>query len=168
LAEAEGFLEVVAMRFSWAWRRPRHGCLDDVTIPAGVSVSARPVLTPTEAEFYNLLKLTVQDRYLLLAQVPIWCLVEVRSDDETLRRSLLGKIALKRVDFVLIHPGTLAVAKVVELKPAAISPKQLSRDRLVEAVFKQAGIEQVHVPPKAGSGYTMPMLANLLGLEPPE
>jgi hypothetical protein len=133
-----------------------------------VSVSAQPVLTPAEAEFYNLLRLTVQDRYLVLSQVPVWCLVEVRSADEALRRSVLGKIALTRVDFVLIHPGTLAVEKVVELKPAAASPKQRTRDRLLQALFKQAGIEQVRVAPTPGTGYTMPMLAGLLGLEPPE
>jgi hypothetical protein len=157
------------MSLPWAWKRARSGVLQDLSgLPSGVSVSAQPVLTPAEAEFYNLLRLTVQDRYLVLSQVPVWCLVEVRSADEALRRSVLGKIALKRVDFVLIHPGTLAVEKVVELKPAAASPKQQTRDRLLQALFKQAGIEQVRVASTAGTGYTMPMLAGLLGLEPPE
>jgi hypothetical protein len=169
MADGESFYGVLAMSLPWAWKRRRSRSLEDLSaVPAGVSVSAQPVLTPAEAEFYNLLKLTVQDRYLVLSQVPVWCLVEVRSAEETLRRSMLGKIALKRVDFVLIHPGTLTVAKVVELKPPAASSNQQIRDRLLEAVFKQAGIEQVRIAPKAGSGYTVPMLASLLGVEPLE
>jgi hypothetical protein len=147
---------------SWSWKR--RGRDDLATLPDGVSVSAQSVLTEAEAKFYNLLKLVVQDRYLVLSQVPVWCLVEIRSANEALRRSVLGKIALRRVDFVLVHPGTLAVEKVVELKPPASSPAQQTRDRLLEAIFKQAGIEQVRIPP--GARYTMPVLASLLGLEP--
>jgi Protein of unknown function (DUF2726) len=150
----------MSLPWGWKWRRSRD---DWATLPRGVSVAVQPVLTKIEAEFYNLLRLTVQDRYLVLAQVPVWCLVEVSSADERLRRAVLGRIALKRVDFVLIHPGTLAVAKVVELKQPVVSPKQQTRERFLEAMFKEAGIEQVRVPAKAG--YTMPALAGLLGLD---
>jgi Protein of unknown function (DUF2726) len=150
------------MNLPWGWKR-RRSRDDWAALPSGVSVAVQPVLTKMEAEFYNLLRLTVQDRYLVLAQVPVWCLVQVSSADERLRRAVLGRIALKRVDFVLIHPGTLAVAKVVELKQPVVSPKQQTRERFLEAMFKEAGIEQVRVPAK--SGYSMPALAGLLGLE---
>ena len=51
----------------------------------GVSLHAQPLLTKDEAAFYNLLKLTVQDYYLVLAQVPVWCLVDVQSKDPKAR-----------------------------------------------------------------------------------
>ena len=154
------------MTLAWAWRRRRRDAEGQATLPSGVSVSPQRVLTQAEAKFYNLLRLTVQDRYLILSQIPVWCLVEICSDDEALRRSVLGRIALKRVDFVLVHPGTLVVEKVVELKQPGGSPKQQMRDRLVETIFKQAGMDHIRVPPQAA--YTVPVLASLLGLDPPE
>ncbi|MBI4401814.1 MAG: DUF2726 domain-containing protein [Nitrospirae bacterium] len=132
-----------------------------------VSLHAQPLLTKEEAAFYNLLRLAVQDRYLLFAQVPVWCLVEVRAADRQARAAFLNKIALRRVDFVLVHPGTLAVEKVIELDdPSQASPQRQARNRLIEAVFTKAGITLVRL--KAREPYTVPRLAALLGLEPAE
>src|SRR5688500_4066564 len=79
---------------------------DEATlIPAGVSLTAQPLLTNAEASFYNVLRLAVQDEYLVFAQIPLWCLVDVTASTRQARHAFLSQIALKRVDFVLVHPG---------------------------------------------------------------
>ena len=131
---------------------------------AGVSVRAQPVLTKQEASFYNLLRLAVQDRFLIFAQVPLWCLVEVSAQDPPARAAFLNKIALKRVDFVLVHPGTLAVEKVIDLDdPSQPLIVKRARHHLMNSIFAAAGIELVRLD--AQMQYTVPALASLLGGE---
>jgi hypothetical protein len=142
---------------------PSPPATDTASIPAGINIKPQSVLTSTEASFYNVLRLAVQDRYLVLAQVPLWCLIDVEAPSREVFKGFLNKIALKRVDFVLIHPGTLSVAKVVELEVPGPSPQRQARDRLVDAVFKAAGIEVVRL--KTDRSFTVPALAELLGLE---
>lgn len=135
-------------------------------IPSSISLVAVPLLSKAEASFYNVLRLTVQDEYLVFAQVPLWCLVDIKSISRKAKAAFLAKIALKRVDFVLVHPGTLTIAKVVELESEAKdSPHRQARNRLIEATLKSAGIELVRLPMQP---YTMPELAAILDVEPPE
>src|SRR5690348_5115767 len=47
------------------------------SIPPGLELTAQPFMTTSEAAFYNVLRLTVQDEYLLFAQVPLWSLVNI-------------------------------------------------------------------------------------------
>ena len=128
-----------------------------------VSLKAQLLLTKNEAAFYNLLRLTVQDQYLVFAQVPVWCLVDAQSSDPKARTTFLNTIALRRVDFVLIHPGTLATVKIIELDDPAIPPAQREvRNKLIDGVFKEAGIALVRL--KNPGSYTAPTLAAALGL----
>ena len=129
-----------------------------------VSIRSQPLLTKDEAAFYNLLKLTVEDRYLVLAQVPVWCLVDVQAKDPKARSTFLNTIALRRVDFVLVHPGTLATVKIVELDDPAVSAAQKqARNKLIDGVFKEAGIALVRL--RNPGSYTAPTLAAALGLQ---
>jgi hypothetical protein len=129
----------------------------------GIAVRAQPVLTEQEALYYNLLRLTVQDQYLLFAQIPLWCLLEITGPDRNARATMLNRIALKRVDFALVHPGSLALAKVIELDdPMTTSDKKQARDRLLDALFAAAGVELVRLDIQRR--YTVPELADLLGL----
>jgi hypothetical protein len=128
-----------------------------------VSLHAQPLLTKDEAAFYNLLKLTVEDRYLVFAQVPVWCLVDVQAKDPKARGAFLNQIALRRVDFVLIHPGTLATVKVIEVDdPAVPAVQKDARNKLIDGVFKEAGIALVRL--QNSNSYTAPTLAAALGL----
>jgi hypothetical protein len=130
----------------------------------GVSLHAQPLLTKDEAAFYNLLRLTVQDQYLVFAQVPVWCLVDIQSKDIKARATFFNTIALRRVDFVLIHPGTLATFKIIELDDPAIPPAQKEgRNKLVDSVFKEAGIALVRL--QNPNSYTAPTLAAALGFD---
>ncbi len=129
-----------------------------------VSLQAQPLLTKDEAAFYNLLKLTVEDRYLVFAQVPVWCLVDVQSKDPKARATFFNTIALRRVDFVLVHPGTLATEKIIELDdPAVPAAQKEGRNKLIDGIFKEAGIALVRL--KNQGSYSAPTLAAALGLD---
>ncbi|WP_447978779.1 DUF2726 domain-containing protein [Candidatus Nitrospira bockiana] len=136
------------------------------SIPVGVTITAQPLMTPEEAQLYNVLTLAVQDDYLLFAQIPLWCLVDVQAHRPQARQAFLAQIALKRVDFVLVHPGTLTVVKVVELDGSPDSPQRQARNKLVEETLKAAGIDLVRLSAK--KAYTIPELAALLDIEAPE
>ena len=137
-------------------------------IPTDISLHAQPLLSEAEAFLYNLLRLAVQDRYHVFAQVPLWCLVDVRArgpNGAKTRSAFLSKIALKRADFVLVHPGTLDIAKVVEIQDRGQpTPQRDERNRLMDAVCHAADLELVRLESQVS--YTVPTLAALLGLDP--
>lgn len=159
---------LVILVIAWLWLAKPFGEREEqeLIIPEGITLRGQALMTKAEVAFYNVLRLTVQERYLVFAQVPVWCLVEVKTDNPEVRAAFLNKIALRRVDFVLVHPGTLAAVRVVELRdPSQLSAQREARDLLVDTVFKEAGIAIVR--PKAGTAYTVAALATLLGFEPP-
>jgi len=136
------------------------------SLPPGLELTAQPFMTKAEAAFYNVLRLTVQDEYLLFAQVPLWCLVNVNAAHPKLRLDFLGQIALKRLDFVLVHPGTLTVAKVIEMEEDPPSSHRQARNQLVEDTLKVVGIDVVRLT--LNRIYTIPDLAAALDIEPIE
>jgi hypothetical protein len=131
----------------------------------GTSVSSAPLLSEADVVLYNLMRLAVQDHYLIFAQVPLWSFVSVEAMGKS-RSQLLQHIALKRVDFVLIHPGSRHVEKVVQFEEVSTRPHQADRQRVIESVLDAAGIKLVTLRPH--KPYTVPDLAALLGLEPEE
>jgi hypothetical protein len=152
---------VLGRVFAPAARQPRRASL--TAIPPDVSLRSQPVLTETEATFYNLLCLAVQDRLLVLSQVPLWCLVEVQSQDAQMRRRIMGHMALRRVDFALVHPGTRLVEQVIDLDHAANGrPARPERDREVELLLNAAGIRLQRLD--ARNSYTVRELASLVGV----
>lgn len=136
------------------------------SIPAGLQLTAQPFMTKAEAAFYNVLRLTVQDEYLLFAQVPLWCLVNVNATNPKTRVKFLSQIALKRIDFVLVHPGTLTVAKVIEMEEDPASTQRQARNQLVEDTLKVVGIDVVRLT--LNRVYTIHDLASALDIEPAE
>lgn len=159
----------------WFWSRTRgHRATKEgplqvqaLPLPPNLTLTPQPLLTEAEAAFYNLLRLSVQDRFFVFAHVPVWCLIDIRTQDRQARTAFLNQVAFKRVDFALVHPGSLAVAKVVELRSATPpSPQRQTRDRLLDAIFRRAGIELIRLDGQAT--YTVPALAAQLGLEPEE
>jgi hypothetical protein len=134
-----------------------------LALPSGLTLRAQPLLTPAEAALYNLLKIAVQDQFLIFAQVPVWCLIAIHAEDRRQRAAFLNQVALKRVDFALVHPGSLTAAKIVEIEDAAATDgRSQARRRLMEAVCRAAGLELIRLDGKAT--YTVPELAAALGL----
>lgn len=132
-------------------------------LPPGLALKPQPLLSPPEAALYNLLKLTVQDDFLIFAQVPLWCLFDLQTDDRRQRTAFLNQVALKRVDFALVHPGSLTVTKIVELDDAdGADGRRQARRQLLEQICRKAGIELIRLD--GGASYTVPQLAAALGL----
>ena len=133
--------------------------------PAGTKVNPAPLLTEQEVLLYNLIRLAVQDRYLVFSQVPLWAFVRIEADGEV-RAQAFRQIALKRVAFVLVHPGSRQVEQVVQVEDIALRGSRGDRQRVIESVLDAAGIKLVTL--RVQKSYTVPALASLLGCEPDE
>jgi hypothetical protein len=131
------------------------------SLPPDTIVTSDPVFTETELSLYNLLQMAVQDRYLVLAQIPLWSCVSVETPERS-RSKLLNHLALKRVDFALVHPGTRHVEQVVQIDDATPDLSFVERQRVIESILDAAGIKLVLVRSK--KSYTVPELTALLGL----
>ena len=82
------------------------------------------------------------------------------------RSTVLNHMALKQVDFVLVHPGSRQVDQVVQIEDTSSGPHQTERRRVIESVLDAAGIKLVMV--RATKSYTIPDLTALLGLSTDE
>jgi Protein of unknown function (DUF2726) len=130
-------------------------------IPSGVTIGSARLLEEEEVALYSLLQMAVQERYLVFCQVPLWSFVEVGAE-ASVRSELLREIALKRVDFVLVHPGSCRVEHVVQIERESSPPYQDKRQHVIESVLKAAGIKLTTVQPK--KSHTLPDLTTRLGI----
>jgi hypothetical protein len=159
---------VLVLAMIWYYRSgiaSRTGLSSTPVLPPGVSIAPLPLLTESDVLLYNVIRLTVQDQYLIFAQVPLWAFVSVEGGGQA-RTQVLNRVALKRVDFVLVHPGTREVAQAVYVEESSPRPHQLERQRVIESVLDAAGIKLVKV--RAQKTYTAPDMAALLGIESDE
>jgi hypothetical protein len=131
-------------------------------IPPGVTLRPQPLLTDTDLLLYNLIRLAVEDHYLVFARVPLWSVVSVEAEGKV-RSQVLRQIALKQLDFVLVHPGTKTAEQVVLLEEG-FPPQQheVNRTREIQSVLQAAGITLTTLKPH--TSYTVPQLAQLLGV----
>lgn len=131
-------------------------------IPPGVTLRTQPLLTDTDLLLYNLIRLTVEDHYLVFARIPLWSIVSVEAERPA-RSQVLRQIALKQLDFVLIHPGTKAADQVVLVEEGTPPhPHEVARMREIQSVLQAAGITLTTLNPH--TSYTVPQLAQLLGV----
>ncbi len=156
---------VLLLWWSLAASRKTGGQHSSFVLQPGVTITSAPLLTEAEAFLYNLMRMTVQDHYLVFAQVPLWSFVSVEAMGKV-RSQVLSHMALKRIDFVLVHPGSRQVEQVVQIEDASPRPHQVERQRVIESVLDAAGIKLVKVRSK--KFYTIPDLAGLLGLKAEE
>ena len=131
-------------------------------LPSGVTLRPQPLLTDTDLLLYNLIRLAVEDHYLVFARVPLWSVVSVEAEGKV-RSQVLRQIALKQLDFVLVHPGTKTAEQVVLLEEG-FPPQQheVNRTREIQSVLQAAGITLTTLKPH--TSYTVPQLAQLLGV----
>ena len=131
-------------------------------LPPGVTLRPQPLLTDTDLLLYNLIRLAVEDHYLVFARVPLWSVVSVEAEG-TARSQVLRQIALKQLDFVLVHPGTKAAEQAVLLEEGfPPQPHELIRRREIQSVLQAAGITLTTL--KSHTSYTVPQLAQLFGV----
>jgi hypothetical protein len=80
---------------SLAWEsfgRRRSPGASTAEAPAGMSFKAKPLLTDQEVQLYNLLRLAVEDRYLLFTQIPLWSLLDLRLPSGTPPAEMLREL----------------------------------------------------------------------------
>ena len=148
------------------WRRrlklvPAAGVRIDA-IGDQVSAMARPLMDGPDVSMFNLLLLAVRDHFLLLSKIPVRSLMHLRVEDDSVRRALMLTLRNVTVDFVAVHPGTrLPVIAIFVRRGDA--PASSSQERLVDALFHQAGIEVIRLDQEAR--YSVEQLIDLLGLE---
>jgi hypothetical protein len=131
-------------------------------LPPDVTLRPQPLLTDTDLLLYNLIRLAVEDHYLVFARVPLWSVVSVEAEGKT-RSQVLRQIALKQLDFVLVHPGTKAAEQVVLLEEGfPPQPHEVLRRREIQSVLQAAGITLTTLKPH--TSYTVPQLAQLFGV----
>ena len=131
-------------------------------LPPGVTLRPQPLLTDTDLLLYNLIRLAVEDHYFVFARVPLWSVVSVEAEGKA-RSQVLKQIALKQLDFVLVHPGTKAAEQVVLLEEGFPSqPHEVIRRQEIQSVLQAAGITLTILKPH--KSYTVPQLAQLFGV----
>ncbi|MCE3222282.1 MAG: hypothetical protein K0S58_462 [Nitrospira sp.] len=152
---------------AWEFGRRRSGAAALGDPAAAMTFVSKPLLTDQEAQLYNLLRLAVEDRYLLFTQIPLWSLLDLRLPSGTPPVGTLRELALKQATFVLVHPGSRLVEKVVQVeRPISDDVPEASHVRLFESALRAAGVQLVRLSPV--HVYTVPGLINVLDLAEPE
>jgi len=135
-------------------------------LPSNVTLRPQPLLTDTDLLLYNLIRLAVEDHYLVFARVPLWAVVSVEAEGK-IRSQVLRQIALKQLDFVLVHPGTKSAEQVVLLEDDfPPQPHEVIRRGEIQSVLQAAGITLITLKPH--TSYTVPQLARLFGVSDDE
>ena len=131
------------------------------TLPLGAVLRPQPLLGERELLLYNLIRLAVEDRYLVFAQVPLWSFLAVESEGES-RLEVLRHLALKRADVVLVHPGSRVVEQVVQFEEGESASDPAGQRREVQRILHTAGIRvtMLNVLPT----YTVQDLERMLGM----
>lgn len=131
-------------------------------LPRGVMLKPQPLLTDADLLLYNLIRMAAQDHFLVFARVPLWSILSVEGEGKA-RLQVLRKIALKQLDFVLVHPGSKIVEQVVLLgEGLPPQPEELARRREIQVAVQAAGIPLIILKP--GTSYTVAQLAQLFGV----
>lgn len=131
-------------------------------LPSGVILHSQPLLTDTDLSLYNLIRLAVEDHYLVFARVSLWSVVGVEAE-ATARSTVLRRIALKQLDFVLVHPGSKLVEQVVLIEEGPPpQPQEVTRRQDIQSVLQAAGIPLTIL--MSHTSYTVPQLAQLFGV----
>lgn len=155
---------------SLAWEtfgRRRASVLPTGNPPSGMTFAVKPLLTDQEVQLYNLLRLAVEDRYLLFTQIPLWSILDLRSPSGTAPVQTLRELALKRATFVLVHPGSRLVEKVVQVDPPVPhDAPDAADDALFDGALRAAGVQLVRLSPL--HTYTVPGLVTVLDLADPD
>lgn len=104
------------------------------------------LLTPTEENFYELLKSVAGDRYQIIPQVQLSAIMKVRDSSYGYTNYHdFNKINKKSIDFVLYEDG-LKPYLAIELDDYSHSrPSRKKRDEFVDKVMEEAGLRILHV-----------------------
>ena len=149
----------------WIWRQPvpQGPAMMASAESSETVVSPRPIFSSEESTLYNLVKLVVQDHFLVLGKLSLLQMVSFHEKDEEARRAVMRTLQSVRLDVVLVHPGTRQAQMVIKFRhEKAESALVDERERLMETVLKAAGIGLVEL--SLDHTYSVEQLVTLLGL----
>jgi Protein of unknown function (DUF2726) len=165
-----GLIVAVPALFLWRtyFRRSQSSVRSaPFVLPFGTVLRPQPLLGEKELLLYNVIRLAVEDRYLVFAQVPLWSFLAVEAEGES-RLQVLRHLALKRADVVLVHPGSRVVEQVVQFEASQSKSDSSgeSADREVQRSLQAAGIRVTMLDLQ--TSYTVQELERVLGMSDPE
>jgi len=103
----------------------------------------KSLLSPTELEFYNVLKLAVGDRFLILLKLDLRDLCEISHRD--VNQAAFNRVADEKMDFVLCDQATLAPVVAIELDDSTLYPRdRAERDTFMNELFRVIGVSLIH------------------------
>jgi len=102
----------------------------------------KSLLSPTELEFYNVLKLAVGDRFLILLKLDLRDLCEITHRD--VNQAAFNQVADEKIDFVLCDQATLAPVVAIELDDSTLYPRdRAERDAFMRELFRVIGVSLI-------------------------
>lgn len=102
----------------------------------------RSLLSPDEQEFYEVLKLAVGDRFLILLKVGIRDLCEITNRE--VNHAAFNRVAAEHVDFVLCDQTTLAPVVAIELDDSTrYGQDRAERDSFMKELFRVIGVSLI-------------------------
>ena len=143
---------------------PRAG---PFVLPLGTVLRPQPLLGEKALLLYNLIRLAVEDRYLVFAEVPLLSFLAVEAEGGS-RLEVLRHLALKRADVVLVHPGSRVVEQVVQYEegPPLVDSPAAPVGRDIQRLLHAAGIRVTTLSMQPS--YSVQELERLLGMSDPE
>ncbi|GJL51180.1 MAG: hypothetical protein NPIRA01_24070 [Nitrospirales bacterium] len=160
-------LVLIALALWLIWgRQPAHSHTSETPSDQQfdqVEASPRSLFLNSEASIFNMVRLAVQDSYLVLAKLPLSSVLTIEKDNREKRKRIMKAIQHIKIDLALIHPGTLQLEKVIRItspESSVILPSE--KEHLVTAILLAAGISTVTLD--ANTSYTVPQVLTLLGL----
>ncbi len=128
-----------------------------------LTTSMRPLFLSTEASLFNMLRLAVQDRYLIFAKLPLLTVITIEENDPNTRKIIMRAMQHVRIDIAMIHPGTLQLEKIIRFMTPETSATQPSdKERLVTATLQSAEIDTYTLD--TSIAYTIPEILTVLNL----
>ncbi|MBQ9811686.1 MAG: DUF2726 domain-containing protein [Thermoguttaceae bacterium] len=104
------------------------------------SYCRKPIMTPTERDFFVKLCESAKSKYWVFTQVSLWAIAENRE------KSGENYVARKRVDFVLCNPRDASVILAIELDDWTHNKASVQRrDAQKDAILESAGIPLLRV-----------------------
>lgn len=133
--------QYAVMRFcGQSWRSTKK------TAPSDLKVGQRPILSAAEEQFFRVLQAAIGDRHTIFPQLPLWVLIEPRSNDAKVCKAFNNRINQKRVDFVIVDIQTLRPVIAIELDDRSHQrADRQDRDAFVEELFQKVGISLIRV-----------------------
>lgn len=154
-----GFIIVVILFFKALADKMEQSKIEDAALPYTKKTS---ILTPAEQGFYSVLRDAAANMYHICPKVRMADIIGIENTrDNRKYYQYFNRIQAKHVDFLLCDPQTLEPVLAIELDDSSHEKhsRQL-RDRLVNAIFRNAQIPLVHI--KTAHSYDMDSLLSQL------